>query len=101
MVEPDSTCDRTITLSRPQPGNGVANGHAPFWKPVITQVVAPAPWTWTRCPIEKPLSIQDRPSRRVIVAVLPLPSVSIGKLTLSWLLPPPCTTVSPPCGPGQ
>ena len=61
--------------------------------------VLPSPSTWTRWPIEKPASIQERPSSRVTeLAGVP---ESISNSMRSAVLPPPCTTVRPPCGPGQ
>jgi hypothetical protein len=86
-----------ILLSSPQFGNGVSNGHPALTKAVTVRVCEPAPPICTRSPIEKPASIQERPSSRVSELAVE----SISNPISSGVLPPPWTTVSPPCGPGQ
>src|ERR687898_2555933 len=78
-VPPARICCSTILASTPQPGNGSANGQAASTKSTIVHVVEPAPPTWMRWPRVKPLSIHDRPSRRVTVPVpAPVLTVSIS-----------------------
>src|SRR5829696_8302069 len=101
-VPPARICCNTILASTPQPGNGSANGQAASTKSTIVHVVEPAPPTSMRWPSVKPLSIHDRPSRRVTVPVpAPVLTVSISNVSSRRVLPPPWTTVRPPCGPGQ
>ncbi len=99
-LSPKASSDSCIVLFTPQFGNGSENGQGvTLTKSVIVRVL-PSPSTCTRWLSEKPAPIQDSPSSRVIVFGVP-PAVVIGNSIRSAVLPPPWTTVRPPCGPGQ
>ena len=59
-------------------------------------VRGPSPLIWMRWPIAKPSPAHDRPSRRLRLVAVDV----ISKASDSGMLPPPWTTVRPPCGPG-
>ena len=87
-----------IVLSRPQPGNGSPNGQVEFDEAASPSASRRRRVICTCWPTEKPASIHDEAvePRRPIRAV-----ASISNTISSAVLPPPWTTVSPPCGPGQ
>ena len=90
----------SMTLPTPQPGNGSANGQARCRSSTIVRVAA-APRSGRRVAVAKPrvavVASTTRPSRRVTLVAV---DVHRERRSSSGMLPPPWTTVRPPCGPG-